>query len=249
MSRTTNIKYTIKSFLTNLGGNFIHPRKQKFNYIREWATTNYYWAARRPNLASTTLNELLNEKDYPTVEFAYSFDPNQLPPLDMYHYMSIIKYFQPNHVFEFGTYKGKTTYQTALAAPDSKIITIDLKEEENAWRSLPGFEFTIGEAFLDTSQASQITQLRADSKAFDFTPYIDKFDLIFIDAAHDYDSVVNDSNIAFQLLRPEGGVIIWDDYFSTHPGVKRAVEELSRNYPIKYLEQTRFAIMDTRTSF
>ena len=37
------------------------------------------------------------------------------------------------------------------------------------------------------------------------------YDLIFIDGAHDIESVCGDSGLAFELLNPNG-IIIWHDY-------------------------------------
>lgn len=51
------------------------------------------------------------------------------------------------------------------------------------------------------------------------------FDLIFIDAAHDYESVKQDIQIAFKAIVP-GGIICGHDYHSEGIGVIRAVDEL-----------------------
>jgi len=50
-----------------------------------------------------------------------------------------------------------------------------------------------------------------------------KPDLVFIDASHDYDDVLNDINVWSKIVRP-GGAICGHDY-TTFPGVKKAVDE------------------------
>ena len=54
-------------------------------------------------------------------------------------------------------------------------------------------------------------------------------DLIFIDADHTYNAVVNDSNKAMEMLRP-GGVLVWHDY-TVVGGTKRACNEFISQHP------------------
>lgn len=51
------------------------------------------------------------------------------------------------------------------------------------------------------------------------------FDLIFIDAGHNYEDVRDDIFVWLPLLKP-GGVICGHDYASYHPGVIQAVDQL-----------------------
>lgn len=51
------------------------------------------------------------------------------------------------------------------------------------------------------------------------------FDLIFIDGAHDYDSVRHDILVSLAALKP-GGILCGHDYHSMGHGVRRAVDEL-----------------------
>jgi predicted O-methyltransferase YrrM len=51
------------------------------------------------------------------------------------------------------------------------------------------------------------------------------FDLIFIDAAHDYENVKQDIRIAFKAIKP-GGIICGHDYHSDGDGVLEAVNQL-----------------------
>jgi predicted O-methyltransferase YrrM len=50
------------------------------------------------------------------------------------------------------------------------------------------------------------------------------FDIVYIDGAHDYESVKNDINSWFPKIK-KGGIICGDDYISGWPGVIQAVTE------------------------
>jgi SAM-dependent methyltransferase len=52
------------------------------------------------------------------------------------------------------------------------------------------------------------------------------FDLIYIDAAHEYEEVRMDVELFWPLVRP-GGVMFGDDYIPQFSGLRRAVEEFA----------------------
>ena len=54
-----------------------------------------------------------------------------------------------------------------------------------------------------------------------------QIDLVHIDASQEYESVMQDAQAFWPLLRP-GGVLVGDDYHESWPGVVRAAEELAR---------------------
>ena len=67
---------------------------------------------------------------------------------------------------------------------------------------------------------SSIIHLEGDSRYFDFNDFYNKQDLVFIDGDHHFDSVVNDTKIAFKLIKKEKGAIIWHDYAHTPEDVR-----------------------------
>ncbi len=135
-------------------------------------------------------------------------------------------------VFEFGTYKGVSTTQLALnVAEGGMVFTLDLPEghpayilpipkpEERAIAAEGGKGILIPRDLLD-----RVTFLSADSAEFDVTPYRNSIDVVFVDAAHGYEYVKNDSEKGWEMLRP-GGIMAWHDCVASHPGVVRYIKE------------------------
>jgi predicted O-methyltransferase YrrM len=135
-------------------------------------------------------------------------------------------------IFEFGTYKGVSTTQLALnVAEGGMVFTLDLPEghpayvlpipkpEERAIAAEGGKGILIPRDLLD-----RVTFLSADSAEFDVTPYRNSIDVVFVDAAHGYEYVKNDSEKGWEMLRP-GGIMAWHDCVASHPGVVRYIKE------------------------
>ncbi len=57
-------------------------------------------------------------------------------------------------------------------------------------------------------------------------------DIVYIDAAHEYDAVLLDIKKYFEILKP-GGTMIGDDYHKTWPGVIKAVDEFCFHHQIE----------------
>lgn len=141
----------------------------------------------------------------------------------------------PRRAFEFGTFDGRTTLNLAAnAAPDARVYTLDLPRAglaAAADRIEPGeHEFVdkdvSGARFRGSDLEPRIVQLYGDSATFDYAPLYGTMQLVFVDASHAYEYVVNDSLQALRLL-DDGGWIIWHDY-AWWDGVTRALDDLRR---------------------
>lgn len=139
--------------------------------------------------------------------------------------------------FEFGTFRGRTTLNMALnLKDDAYVATLDTEIDDSS-SNVDGHPYPTrvsGELVTGARPEvrARVKLLRGDSRSFDFGPYEKQFRLVFIDAGHSYEAVMNDSKVAFRLLRPDGGIIVWDDYGTYWPGVKKALDELSRTRPL-----------------
>ncbi|MDX6767755.1 MAG: class I SAM-dependent methyltransferase [Candidatus Methylacidiphilales bacterium] len=135
-------------------------------------------------------------------------------------------------IFEFGTYKGVSTTQFALNLPeDGQIITLDLPEdhpcyslaitkEEERMIAAEGGKGVLVPADL----RHKVTFLKSDSASFEVAPYAGSMDLVFVDGAHSYEYVKNDSKKGWEMLRP-GGILVWHDCVPSHPEVVKFVKE------------------------
>lgn len=137
------------------------------------------------------------------------------------------------NVFELGTYRGRTTY--VLSQYANKVTTFDLGSNISLESDLYS-DYIVGEIYKKNN-CKNVTQLIGNSLNFDFTPYYEKFDLVYLDGGHTFDIVKNDFEISFNLLKP-GGWIIVDDIGWIE--VKNAINDLMDIYNIKILNDIAY---------
>lgn len=146
-----------------------------------------------------------------------------------------------SNIFEIGTFDGRTTLNLAAnIGENGRVYTLDLPPED---LNRTGLKIASGDVnfikkdrsgsrYAGTRYAAQITQLYGDSATFDFTPYEGKMDVVFVDGAHSYEYVKNDTRVALRLLKPSSGLILWHDYGSRWwKDLTRAMNELYREQP------------------
>lgn len=146
----------------------------------------------------------------------------------------LMRVHQPRRVFEIGTFDGRTTLNIASnCGTDAEVFTLDLPKSQIKKAKLPLDDLarkltdkeTSGLRFRGTPYGRQIHQLYGDSATFEFRPYHNTIDAVFVDGAHSYEYVKNDTEQALNLLRNGRGMILWHDYAGA-PGVTRALNEL-----------------------
>jgi hypothetical protein len=142
------------------------------------------------------------------------------------------------HLFEIGTFDGRTTLNLALNSPGRcTVCTLDLPpdlatrfslangERQMVNKPKPGMRY---EKHRETDPAAvrKIHQLLGDSATFDYSPYTGACSLVFVDGSHSYDYVMSDSQAAMKLAAG-GGVVVWHDY-GVWEDVTRALDELEQ---------------------
>jgi SAM-dependent methyltransferase len=134
------------------------------------------------------------------------------------------------HVLEVGSYCGRSTI--CLARTADHVTAVDPFDGRTTPRPKPTYE-TFRENVGRYQVGHKVRAFRGTFDEFCRDDRILPFDLIFIDGAHDYDSVKNDIRHALRLLAP-GGLLAFHD-FREHDGqhdgrwdegVTRAVREL-----------------------
>jgi predicted O-methyltransferase YrrM len=144
----------------------------------------------------------------------------------------LMKSAKATRIFEFGTYMGVSITQFALnLPPESVIYTLDLPDNTtNTLLSISdpdeaaiAFEKRKG-ALVPPDVKPRVTFLEKDSAAFDESPLAGLIDFVFVDGAHSYDYVKNDSEKGWRMLR-SGGVMAWHDFRMQDPDVVRYLLE------------------------
>ncbi len=171
----------------------------------------------------------------------------------------VVKWLRPVRILEMGTYNGLTTLQMALNAPPQCVIyTLDLPPELAASLPLTELDELVAKQFRKAFKTEtgiyfkgrtdlNIIQLWGDTAAFDYSKIGGGFDLIYVDAAHDYENLKRDTANAFRLLSPRG-VILWHDYDQVVcPEVTRFLAECAAARRLFQLRNTNLAVYCAQT--
>ena len=181
-------------------------------------------------LPCTNINDLLPAVGDPW-EIRMAVFPKTDASISLLEFITLIlllKRAEAKRIFEFGTFKGISITQLALnLPPDSEIYTLDLPEEPTGTRfaiadpedAVIAIEKGKG-ALVPAALRPSIKFLQQDSAVFEETSFAGRMDFIFVDGAHNYDYVKNDSEKGWRMLR-RGGIIAWHDCRPSDPGVVR----------------------------
>lgn len=110
--------------------------------------------------------------------------------------------------FEIGTWRGESVANVASVAKN--CVTLNLPDTTMLEMGLDKKYVELHRHF--SKSLKNVTHLQGNSLTYDYTSMNQKFDLIFIDGDHHYESVKSDTKNAFDLLKDENSVIVWHDY-------------------------------------
>lgn len=222
------------------------------SYLRSIAHTSadWQWSSRPTRVRCLSLDSMApGLEDVRLSLAAETF--GETPVTDMLALCTLVSKRQPQTLFEFGTFTGNTTLNLAMNMPASgRILTLDYSERERKTLGDTRWETSfdqrvIGRRFRETCYAERITQIFSDSYVFDAAPYMGTIDLVYVDACHEYEAVLNDSTKAFQMLS-EDGLVVWHDYCRQFPGVCRYLDDLARSRDVFWIEGTKIAFCPAR---
>ena len=177
-----------------------------------------------------------------------------------------IEQLKPNLIIEVGSWKGRSAINMAkkleLLSIDGEILCIDTwlgspehwLAEDWAWDSLRMFNGrpNLYDTFMNNVIANQcekyITPFSLTSEAayFVLKKLSIKSSMIYIDAGHEYESVIKDIEMYWHLLE-EGGVMILDDYISWS-GVTKAVNEFALKNNIQPFGESGKVVLNKNSS-
>jgi len=155
---------------------------------------------------------------------------------DLVSMCMLCQVLKPRVIFEIGTFHGSGALHWAGNAVDAEVYTLDLPESASPSLSVTEVDRAHIREHAETRQmefggrpeARRIHCLYGDSANFDFSPFASRVDLFFIDGAHSYEYVRNDTLRAFSCCKP-GSVVAWHDYGRVgFNGVSKWLDELSR---------------------
>ncbi len=134
---------------------------------------------------------------------------------------------------EVGCKEGRTAGHILKSVPDSTVIAIDPwmpmeKTSDPTRETYADWDFAKIEkefwANVGDPSCERTLMLRQTSLEAAKGLHHRQFDIVFIDALHDYESVMADINAWWPLVR-HGGVLSGHDYNHKWPGVERAVAD------------------------
>lgn len=158
-----------------------------------------------PVIEITQLLPEINEEITP-----YSFLGGGSLITDLVLLKGLAKLYPDCFYFEIGTWRGESVANVATVTPNCFTFNLPTK---NLIELGCNDEYIEQQEFF-SKNINSITHLKGDSTNFDFSPYYGKCDLVFIDGDHRYAGVLNDTKIAYKLLKDENSIIVWHDYLN-----------------------------------
>jgi len=202
-------------------------------------------------LPTVSINEVTSSSTHVVLPEPIGQDGN-VTLLELLVLARIVRERQPKRLFEIGTFDGRTTLALAVNASDDAIVeTLDLPSNMPAQLVLDRSDSSYidkprsGDRFRNAKAAHKIRQLYGDSATFDFSSHTAEF--VFVDGAHSYEYLLNDSERALALIADNGGTILWHDYSSWRgvtAGLHHLAETDRRFARLQWIEGTTLVLLD-----
>lgn len=162
----------------------------------------------------------------------------------------------PRKILEIGTFRGLTTLNIAINAPEAEVHTLDLppdidpKSTKFNNRDAAIITHRSGYLYAERPEAARIHQHYGDTAIFDLTEIGPGIDFCLVDAAHSYEYVRNDTARVLPWMADDG-LMLWHDYgrndFLAAPedawGVTRFLHEIA-DLGVGILQGTTLGILE-----
>lgn len=159
----------------------------------------------------------------------------------------------PKKVFEIGTFDGcATTLFILNSPPGAEVVTLDLPPDETREEGkFAGYIADDVDAVMERRLGSypralglegRYQQLLGNSMEFDPAPHRGTVELGFIDGAHTYDFVKNDTE-KMAVMMADRGLVFWHDYGGkgSYRPLADYLEALGRKIPVHRIRDTSLA--------
>jgi Methyltransferase domain len=200
------------------------------------------------------LTSIVSGRPIVKVESTYSYHPGSLPWCDILALLAVLVDRAPRTVLEIGTFNGHTTRLLALNMPSATIHTVDLPEDYDVaseGSSMPKDDFhlikarKVGSEHRSDPSIINVVQHFGDTATWDFG-LAEGATFYYIDGAHTHEYARNDTEKALAAARGRDATLLWHDVDQDHSGVLTWLDEmLSQGHPVKRIQGTHLAIMDT----
>lgn len=137
----------------------------------------------------------------------------------------LMKEFGLLHMVEVGCKEGRTTEWILENVPDSTVYAIDpMRPVANSAEDYADWDYeAIEQEFRSRTEKYGDRVVLDKRTSFRVAAELEaEFDLVFIDAAHDFESVAQDIDVWYSHLK-DGGLMCGHDFQHKFPGVERAV--------------------------
>lgn len=155
---------------------------------------------------------------------------------DMMYIAAIAKHSGAKMMFEFGGRMGRTAFYLAHNSPNGQVFILDSLPESEAEDT----HFSAA-LFKGCNEESRITTIHSDFFTFNTIPYSKQFDFVLVNGVSSYEHVRNNTQKAFELLRP-GGIILWLDYVPKSDGLVRFIREFTQDCPLFRIRSTSLLV-------
>lgn len=146
--------------------------------------------------------------DFHEIAKPYAYLSGATMPIDIALLRALAKRYDVKEYFEIGTWRGESVANMAEVA--QHCTTLNLPKNEIV--KLTGNQNYADLHCFFSKDLNNVEQIWGNSLTYDFTQHLDKYDMVFIDGDHHYESVKKDTETAFKLLKGERSVIVWHDY-------------------------------------
>ncbi|MBK9673337.1 MAG: class I SAM-dependent methyltransferase [Bacteroidetes bacterium] len=205
MIRYIRLLFTfIKLCITNTG----ELSKALFNVTRELVAKNKVIQTYRLPQGLKTIDLLELFPDFEEKISSYSFLEGTSLISDIALLKKLALRYDNCQYIEFGSWRGESIAN--ISQVTNNTTSLSFSNAEMRAIGLPAEVINTSRVFL--KNAKNINFIEHNTQTYDFTKLEKQFDLIFVDADHEYEGVKIDTQNAFKLLKNENSIIVWHDY-------------------------------------